>query len=182
MPEKEFLDELRLQLTREHDRKTTLENKANSIMAVAGTVASLLFGFGLLFLGNIDPTYPLVYALLITFISAIILIVATLISTTFVHISRKISDPMSHDVFYPNDVFDGKITEKFRNSDDKKFYKRMTEEYLFCIKFNSKSNRIKGVLLSVSQVLFILGMFLLIPLVIFVIHAFSTNKIVSILT
>ena len=54
MPEKEFLEALRTQFERDTELKTKLDNKANNMITVSGTIATVFMGFGSFLLTKMD--------------------------------------------------------------------------------------------------------------------------------
>lgn len=58
-PDSSFLQQLKDQYKMIFDIKTSLENKANNIISISGTVAALLFGFGIFLIDKLGPTYQL---------------------------------------------------------------------------------------------------------------------------
>ena len=136
MPTKEFFEELKIQLEREYDLKSKLDGKANTIIAITGTVASLLAGFGGILISKMNPTYEFINYILLDFILGLIIIVATLILALIAHLSRNYWYPIGHEQFFISDKEEPnkEKIKKFLDADDEKFYKHMINEYLYCIK------------------------------------------------
>lgn len=177
MPEEEFFEELRLQLSREYDLKEKYDSKANTVMTIAGTMATLLFGFGVIFFGQLKPNYVFLNYLIFAFIGSVSLIIIAIIMAVLSHLGRDFWYPMGADDLYENDKPKGDLIKNFRRSDKKSFYDRMVQEYLFCINENSKSNIAKSKFLVWSHWLFFFGILIIIPLAIFLIHAYITGAL-----
>lgn len=183
MPIPEFLKELRLQLNREYETKARLDSKSNTIIAIAGTVVSLLAGFGGILISKIDPLYEFINYIILVFILGVILIISTIILALIAHLLRNYVDPLGADEFFKSgkEEPDEDMIDKFLNATPEIFNKRMAIEYLFCIKKNTESNKIKGKYVSISHVIFIVGILSIIPLVSLLIHAFMTSSLSPIL-
>jgi hypothetical protein len=173
MPEKEFFEELQLQLNREYDLKDKYDSKANTLMTIEGTMATLLFGFGVIFFGQLDDNYIFLKYLMITFVGSVILIIISITLCIFSHLLRDYWYPMGADDLYENGKPKEDVIAKFRTCNKKSFYDRMVKEYLVCINKNSKSNLVKSKFLVWSHWVFFFGVSLIIPLTIFLIHAYA---------
>jgi hypothetical protein len=71
VPINELLDELKAQYDKEFETQKIMDKKASTMMATAGTVITLLFGFGTLVV-TISPTYALVDFVILSLLAAII--------------------------------------------------------------------------------------------------------------
>jgi hypothetical protein len=80
MPKREFLDEIKIQYNKEFEIRQNLDGKATSLIATAGTLTGLLFGFGTFLLTNIKPSYTLSFLAISLLMVAIGANIATVFS------------------------------------------------------------------------------------------------------
>ncbi len=178
MTNEKFFEELRLQLSREYDRKDKLDSKANTIMTISGTVATLLLAVGTFFLEKLKPDYLYSCQAIYFLTGGVILIVSSIAVSVLSHQLRNYVYPFGADDFFEkNGDYKRSMADKFRDATDTKFYTRMIEEYLFSIKENALVSDSKAKLLNYSHILFFSGIFAIIALVIILVHAFSINAI-----
>ena len=178
----EHLEELlKNRYEQEFQRKETLDSKANNMMTIASTVATLYSGFGValvtqLFKIALQLSTPVILLL----IGIVILLGSIFLSTraymlreyeyafnfkSFVTQADQISTPrkiwklhIGNKIKGTNIVFDDPkiVGYMTKNADD--FHKLMTKIYTRCIWLNTQVNEIRGTYVIWSQRIFLFGL------------------------
>jgi hypothetical protein len=169
-----FVEELRNSYQKGWEVKATLETKANNIITISGTVATLLFGFGSLFLESLNPDYQL----LSVFIGLLMIgIIASVIAIICGGLSFRIR---TYDVPVGPDYFSGKPEkiDEFKKATSDTFNNTMISAYLKCMNQNNDENERKVKYISPAQWLFFISMIVVPILLGVVLHAVYSNAVV----
>lgn len=167
-----FYQEMKEHYNNQFEIKNTLESKANNMVTISGTVATLLFGFGTFLLDKLVALkYPLIApiraVLAIGIIANIISIVLSLRSSR----TQTWSLTVNYGDFFHDDGkgdFDQSAVDEYAYMTDEEYQTEMTELYFDCIRDNVATNNKKGSYIEYSQALF-LGGILTVPLVILIV-------------
>ena len=179
MPDPEFCQEIKDQYSRLLDNRNNLDSKANNIIAMAGTIVTLLMGFGTFILKSIKLEYAFLDGAIFFLVLGILLMIAGIIFSLLTYRIQPKTFPIGHEAFYTDGKYDIVKVDSFRISDHKVFYKRMIEEYVISIKENALINSSKSNLIKVSQRLFLAGIFTIPIITAFLIHAMLTSNLIS---
>jgi hypothetical protein len=168
-----FVEELRNSYQKGWEVKSTLETKANNIITISGTVATLLFGFGSLFLGSLNPDYQL----LSVFIAFLLIgIIASVIAIIFGGLSFRIRTyevPIGLDFFAKRP----ELIDEFKKATSDTFYNTIITAYLRCMKQNNDENESKVKHISIAQWLFFTSMIVTPILLGVVLHAVYNSAV-----
>jgi hypothetical protein len=167
VPEEEFVNALKASYEKEFDNGSDLDSKAASMITMSGTISTLFFGFGTLFLKEIPSSKVEVFLP-----ASIILIIETILLTFIIKYAVD-AYKVKGDPYYtaiPHEQFinsDGQLNEKmvkgFVNMDKKLYNKRLIEGYIKGIDENIKKNHRKREKIVHSQHLFKVAL-LIIPI------------------
>jgi len=174
-----LLTELRLQFERYIAHKERLDNKANALLTISGTVGTLLLGIGVIFFNSIVPNYINSFLIIAIFIISFILIVLTIIFSISVHILRNYFFPVDESTFMSNDKVDDEDINEYAKASDDNFYRWLIKNYITCSENNFQSNQTKIRLLQAGHICFIIGITILIPLMFLMLQAYYDNAITS---
>jgi hypothetical protein len=166
-----FLDELRAQYNKEFEIKSMLDNKANSIISMSGTIATLFMGFGSFLLIKIEPSkYEILIPASIFLMTEVVLTTFTIWYSTNSYRLREYRYVMGHERFFEkkSGVFKEYEAEQFKKSTEEKFEDLMIEVYLKTIKENAEKNEDKANKIDHAQKLFSFAL-TMIPIFAFVI-------------
>jgi hypothetical protein len=166
----DFLPELRLQHTLTLDNKMNIEGKANNIITIAGTSATLLFGFAA-FLADTSKIDELYLSFILVLLS--LAISACVTSIILSVIASRIRKYRFHIV--PSEFYDDKgelktsiFWENF-SANKRDFHEAMASGYLNCIKQNTQNNEQKAKYVIYAQLIFFIGILIIPILLIFLI-------------
>jgi hypothetical protein len=174
----EILEDVKDLSNQEFDRKKTLEGKANNITTIAGTVATLLFGFGQFLVGKlIDLNYS--HDIIFNFISILILGVAgCVIAIIFSVLAFSVQH---YDIVAGNRRVEERTMTtntmselgmlKDSNQGDKKtnYKQKSIKEYKIAIPKNAKKNDSKSFRVKISQWAFIFSTIAIVAVLIYLI-------------
>jgi len=172
MEHETILNELRLQFSRIMEVKEKLDNKTNSMMGIAGTMATLLGGFGVLLFDKLDLNYVNTNYVAMFFISSIIAFVITIVFTILAHLLRNYSYPYDESTRIKDGNADRIWISKIGKLNEKQFLQNLIANYLECLNNNTKSNSAKTIFLTYSHYFFLAGIISMVILVIFIVDAF----------
>lgn len=153
--------------------KATLEVKANNIVTIAGTVATLLFGFGSLFLESLNPAYPFLPAFTGFLLTGIIVSVVAIIFGGLSFRIRTYEVPIGLDFFAEKK----ELLDEYKRATSDTFYNTMITAYLRCMKQNNEENERKVKQISIAQWLFFASMIIVPILLGIVLHAVYSSAI-----
>jgi hypothetical protein len=134
MPEQELLDLMEKTYEKEVNRTSDLDTKATSMITMAGTIATLFFGFGSLLLTDIPISMLEIYLpLAILLMSETILITYTI--KYAVEAYKEKGNPyfsvITHDEFFDENYrYDPETTEKLAKLSKEFFNRDMIESYI----------------------------------------------------
>lgn len=160
-----FLEELTSQFNRLIDIKERLDNKANQLMTMAGTICTIFLGVGIFLLKSIVTTHPLFYPMLSLFVIGMSFLIFSIVLSIISYRLRDQTYPMGSDIFFEKCCYQKNIVDEYINADETEFKKLMIQEYLYSIKDAEKTISEKGTILKWSQVIFLVGL-LVIPIII----------------
>ena len=171
-----FVSELRAQYNIEFDNKKNLETKASSIIAISGTVAALLFGFGTFIISRVDPTYHLFMYILTLLMISISSVTVSIILSIFASTIQKYLVVADHKGFYKGQEFDKEIWERYCYSNKNKFNMAIAKNYFSCIEHNACINEKKARYVKFAQIVFFCGLAVL-PILLAIIFLNNPNII-----
>lgn len=146
MPSDRFLEEVRIQFENELRLKETLDDKASKIIAAAGAVATLLFGFGsFLFISNNNTNGPEFFSQLGIAILLMIGAAASIVAILFALLAYRLHKyryAMGHEQFYneKTGTIEESVLNHFKKASTDNFDDRMIREYLQSVKENAEMN------------------------------------------
>lgn len=140
----EFVEELRLQFERYVQVKNRLDTKANNIIAMSGTIATLFMGFGVFLLQNVDfQTYSKISEFAsFSLILEIILTVLTIVFAFTSYRLREYTHPISFEKFFKQDKKEPDPTKvkQFQDADSDQINEWAIDNYLKSIKSYEEQN------------------------------------------
>jgi hypothetical protein len=190
MPINELLDEVKAQYSREFESQEVMDGKASTMMATAGTVTGLLFGFGTFLVTKIDPTYGLLYFAIISLLAAIItniFCVLMCIKAYYVRdyyfvarnkslLKKDINFYTAKEIEALEPLNDDKIRE-YVHMGKSEFQWLLTRTYIMYTLKNADNNDKKTANVRFAQISFLIGLVLIPILLAIVLHASSVGAI-----
>jgi preprotein translocase subunit SecY len=166
---KALLEEVKQQYNNEFARKGTLETKANNTITIAGTIATLLFGFGTFLVDKLSTKYGLISPISILLLAAVVSIIISIVFSVWASRTQKYRYAISPVYFYNDSTnsFNDDNINRFKNFQDEVFCSKMINNYLRCIGKNHQINSSNAKKLRKSQIFFVIGM-LPIPVIVFI--------------
>jgi len=163
MSNTEFLEELKLQFQRFINHKERLDNKANNMIAMTGTIAILFMGFGIFLLTDLKLSDdPVLFTL-----SAFILM-AEVIFTFFTikyaldsYKLREYDHPVSYEKFYKNGKLDESVVQQFKDLQKEEINEYFVDDYLNCIKSYETQNELQTKGINTAQKTFLCSIVLI---------------------
>jgi hypothetical protein len=191
VPINELLDELKAQYNKEFETQESLDKKASTMMATAGTVTSLLFGFGTFLVARVEPTYALLYfailslllASIITNIFSVFMCVKAYYVRDYYFVAKDKSflkkNPNSYnakDIAGLKGLDDDRIRHyiEMRESD---FKLGLIRTYIAYTLINADNNDKKAKYITLAQLTFLIGLVIIPILLAIVLHASSVGAI-----
>jgi hypothetical protein len=190
VPINELLDELKAQYNKEFETQESLDKKASTMMATAGTVTSFLFAFGALVV-TISPTYALIYFVFLFLLAAIIPNIFCVFMCVKAHYVRdyyfvakdKSFLKKSANSYNAKDIagLKGLDYDRIRDyiqMEESDFKLWLTHTYIAYTLINADNNDKKAKYITLAQLTFLIGL-VIIPIVLaMVLHAASVGAII----
>ena len=192
MPINELLDELKAQYNKEFETQESLDKKTSTMMATAGTVTSLLFGFGTLLVARVEPTYALLYsailslllAAIITNIFCVFMCIKAYYVRDYYFVARDKSFLKKNANSYnaKDDVaglkgLDDDRIRHYIEMEESDFKLRLTRTYIAYTLINADNNDKKAKNIALAQLTFLIGLVIIPILLAIVLHASSVGAI-----
>lgn len=172
MPSEEFVQELKSEFERLIHLKERLDNKANNMITMSGTVATLFMGFGIFLLTEVyilSNLYLGIPASLVL-ISEIFLTFCTIHSSLDSYKLRNYYHPILSGPFFDDNKSEPNgCMDEFLNADSKEIQNHFTKEYLKSIKSYEEENRDQTFGINKSQKTFLISLVMIPIFSIFVI-------------
>ena len=161
----EFVEQLQAQLERHMQIKERLDGKANNIIMMSGTVATLFMGFGIFLLEHVDYSQhhtltPLASgALGVEVVSTAITIILAFHS----YRSRVYEHPIVYERFYDKDKdsFDTETTSLFASANKEEIDDAFVRNYLICIRSWEDQNHDQSRDIDKSRIFFMVSIFMI---------------------
>lgn len=170
----EFLKELRLQFDRLIDVKERLDNKANNMMTMSGTVATILMGIGVFIVKSVNCVSSLLVVMLSIFAIGISFLIASIILNIIAHRLRTQDYPMGSKKFFDKRVIQPNTVTEYSTAHKIDFQEMIVNEYLDCILDAEEKINHKGYLMKLGQISFLIGLSV-VPIILFItISVFKT--------
>jgi hypothetical protein len=191
VPINELLDELKAQYNKEFETQEMLDGKASSMMATAGTVTSLLFGFGTFLVARVEPIYALLYfailslllATIITNIFSVFMCVKAYYVRDYYFVAKDKSflkkNPNSYnakDIAGLKGLDDDRIRH-YIEMEESDFKLWLTRTYIAYTLINADNNDKKAKNITLAQLTFLIGLVIIPILLAIVLHASSVGAI-----
>jgi len=147
---KAFVEELKAQYNLELDTKKEIDNKANYMKGIAGTVAGLLSGFGTLLVANIHRSYAYIdYTLALLLLAIILDIFSVFLCVLTLKITTRYLYATKHFKFFKQGGYSRQVKEvsenynydeieMYRDANYSEFLNNYIETYLTCNKIRLK--------------------------------------------
>lgn len=183
---KKFREELKSQLERHLDARHNIDTKSYNMISIAGTIATLLSGFGFALNRIIDPTSYIFSILLLLILFGICCMLIAIIFSIRAYTVRSQTNPIIHTPFYDNNgtgTYDDKIVKEYVNDiTEEEFDLSFIESYLNSIKSAATAIEHKSKWLVRTEYAFLAGVSLiLVAGIVYGIDHFSlTGKIFDI--
>jgi hypothetical protein len=191
VPINELLDELKAQYDKEFETQETLDKKTSTMMATAGTVTTLLFGFGTFLVTRIEPTYALLYFAILSLLAAIItnifcvfMCVKAYYVRDYYFVARDKSflkkNPNSYDAKDDIAGLKGLDDDRIRHyiqMEESDFKLWLTRTYIAYTLINADNNDKKAKNIALAQLTFLIGLVIIPILLAIVLHASSVGAI-----
>jgi hypothetical protein len=187
-----LLDELKAQYDKEFETQEALDEKTSNMMATAGTVTSLLFGFGTFLVARIEPTYALLYfailslllAAIITNIFSVFMCVKAYYVRDYYFVAKDKSflkkNPNSYtakdDIAGLKGLDDDRIRH-YIEMEESDFKLSLIRTYIRYNLINADNNDKKAKYVTLAQLTFLIGLVIIPILLAIVLHASSVGAI-----
>ena len=169
------LDEMRRQYDRTWEIKNSLESKGSGIIAVSGTVATLLFGFGTFALQNLNPAYSLLPHFIALLIIGIVTSVAAILLSALLFRVSPHGVPIDPNELEKTDKSKNRTIDLYIKATTKNFDETMINDYLKRIRKNNGNNEIKAKLVKWATWIFFSSMISIPLLLVVILYAVSTK-------
>jgi len=155
----------------EFARKETLDQKANNMMTISGTVVTLYSGFGIATTTNLFTKGLALTSPTITLLIGVVLLITALFFGIRAYMLKEYEHAFNFkdfiteikdDMTLPSKkkiLFDDKKLEEYEKKDHTIFNKLMIKIYTRCIVFNNITNEKRAGFVFWSQKLFLIGLF-----------------------
>lgn len=185
---RELMETLRLEYQKEFETARHIDNKSSNMLAAAGTVTGLLFGFGTFLVSNLDPNYQYVYHAIILLVIAIVTNIVSVFLCVFAFKMLRYEYVIRANYFlkdcdYSEQAIEGaeNYDEELINSEMQKeiadFEKDLIHDYITCNKLNQSINNRKGNRVLWAQMIFLVSLIIIPILVGVLLNAFLEGKI-----
>jgi hypothetical protein len=171
---KALLEEVKQQYNNEFARKGTLETKANNMITIAGTIATLLFGFGTFLIDKLGSKYGLILPISLALAVGIVLIIISMIFSIWVSRIQRYKYVITPLYFYSAEGFNEAKINRFIHFQEEEFCSVMIKNYLRCNERNFRINSSNAKTLKYSQICFLFGL-ISIPVIVFILLITLTN-------
>ena len=185
---KELIDVLKSEYQKEFDTARNTDSKASNMLATAGTVTGLLFGFGTFLVSNIKSDYELITFAMFFLLVAIGSNIVSVILSIFAFKMRRYQYVINPNYFFKDIGYDIKTRKGAENYDDKEIdkftanledmEKDLIKSYITCNKLNFLVNDKKGYLVLWAQMIFLIGLLIIPLLVVVVLQAYMTGAVI----
>lgn len=164
------------------------DNKASNMLATAGTVTGLLFGFGTFLVSNIKIDYEFISYAIFLLISGIILNISSVFLSILAFKMRRYEQVLVPDPYLKKTGYNESVIKRAENYDIDAIYslvntdsptltRDLIKTYITCNKINSEINAKKGSKVLYAQWIFIVSLLTIPFLVGILLHAYSSNAI-----
>ena len=190
MPIDGLLDELKAQYNKEFETEEIMDRKATTMMATAGTVTSLLFGFGTFLVTRIEPTYALLYFAILSLLAAIITNIFSVVMCVKAYYVRDYYFVAKDKSFLKDNAnsYNAKDIAGLKGLDDDRirdyiqmeesdFKLWLTRTYIAYTLINADNNDKKAKNITLAQLTFLIGLAIIPILLAIVLHASSVGAI-----
>lgn len=154
----EFLSELKIQFDRLIDVKEKLDNKANNLMAMSGTISTILMGVGVFIMNTKYNASELFYVMLILFCIGISLLIGSIVVNIFAYRLRTQDYPIGSKNFFCCGKQNNTVVKEYTTAHKIDFQEMIVTMYLDCIQDAEKKIDHKGYLVKRAQILFLIGL------------------------
>lgn len=157
--------------------KEGLENRANSLVAVSATVATLLFAFGAFLYTDIKPDYQyywIVFPLGTSVGASIAAMIFGIIASRVAKYALPIGDRL---FFRANGSKNTENLDKYRDSTQIIFFNTMIDAYLDSIRANTIQNSAKAKGIMIAQFLLLTSLLAVLFLLVFLLYAISIGMV-----
>jgi hypothetical protein len=131
--ESDFLNELKTQFERDVDLRKNLDNKANTMITISGSISTLLLAIATFLITKIHPTQGIFFGSIIILGLGIIFSIISISFFVKSYSLRKYRYVMGSEIFFKNGKYDEAKIDRFRNASKEMFARHLIKEYLASI-------------------------------------------------
>jgi hypothetical protein len=153
-----FLTEIKNQNDKDFDLKNSLDSKSNYLIPISGIVISLIFGFAVTLLENLDTNYELFWTFQILLIITLIFHLSSIFCAVLSFRIRDYRYAFLYFNFYKNEKMIESSIEEYTEADEDDFKDMIIREYLECNFQNAKNNVNKANWIKVGQYSLLVGL------------------------
>ena len=185
---KELIEVLKSEYQKEFDTARNTDSKASNMLATAGTVTGLLFGFGTFLVSNIKPDFELISYAMFFLLLAIVSNIISVILSVFAFRMLRYQYVISLNYFLTDSGYDMKTRKSAENYDEGEIDRFLTDiaamenslikSYITCNKLNALINDKKGNRVLWAQMIFLIGLLIVPLLVVVVLQAYLTGAVI----
>lgn len=165
MPIEDLNKELRSQLERLIALKDRLDSKANNMITMSGTIATLFMGFGVFLLSDVDIEKNLCLSIFAGLIlsAEVILTIFTIKYSLDSYKLRDYYHPIGYKAFYDedNDRVDEDVLNDFAQRNTVEIENHLAKEYVKSIKSYEQQNKKQTIGINLAQRSFLIAIILI---------------------
>ena len=124
---KELIEVLKSEYQKEFDTARNTDSKASNMLATAGTVTGLLFGFGTFLVSNIKPDFELISYAMFFLLLAIVSNIISVILSVFAFRMLRYQYVISLNYFLTDSGYDMKTRKSAENYDEGEIDRFLTD-------------------------------------------------------
>lgn len=159
MSDNGFLTELKDQFNRNIELKERLDTKANNMIGMSGTIATLFMGFGVFLISDIVFTKNVILPIFasVILIAEVLLTVCTIKHALDSYKLREYVHPIIFEPFYNGNEIRDDVLNQFQSATDSQIKEHFAKEYLKGIKSYQEQNEQQTHGINISQKMFVLA-------------------------
>lgn len=153
--ELDFLAELKQQFERAIDLRKNLDNKANTMITIAGAISTLLLAIATFLITKIEPTNEVYLGAIGIFSAGLILAIFSMIYFIKSYMVKDYYHPIEPSHFFENGEYIQEKVDEFRDAKPHVFVKHMIKEYLESLRNFQELNSKKANDIKWGQILLV---------------------------
>jgi hypothetical protein len=173
-----FLKEIRDQYNRELDEKKSLDDTASSMILIVGTTTGFPLTLAAAILVKLNPKYEFFRVSVVLLLAGIVINIIAIYLFLLVPRIRSYLVIMGYHVFFgPEEILKEDILHQFETAEPKALNNNLIYSYMEALKTNSKLNNNKSEKIGLGQIMFFVGVAVIIISTGFQLFAFLVHAI-----